>query len=213
MSSGTGIIIETCAETTGECIDAEIKGADRLELCSRLDLDGLTPDFALVQDVLSNVSIPVKVMIRCRAGNFFYSDEEMQIMFRDVRQLKDTGISGFVFGALLDSGGKIHPDMEKIRMIVHEAFPLPVTLHKCIDLCSNILSETEKVCRSGLIQSILSSGTMSTAKEGMPILIKMQEICHNFGVELIAAGKITRENLPELLSECTLTSFHGRKIV
>ena len=41
------LILEACVETLEESMRAEQNGADRLELCSRLDLDGLTPDVDL----------------------------------------------------------------------------------------------------------------------------------------------------------------------
>jgi copper homeostasis protein len=64
------LILEACVETLEEAIKAEENGACRLELCSRLDLDGLTPDIELTKQVLEKVSIPIKVMIRPRGGDF-----------------------------------------------------------------------------------------------------------------------------------------------
>ena len=57
------IIREACVETLDEAILAEKKGADRVELCSRLELDGLTPKRKLVKQVLSALSIPIKIMM------------------------------------------------------------------------------------------------------------------------------------------------------
>ena len=47
-------------------MNAEIRGADRIELCSRLDLDGLTPSKELVKRLVSDLTIPIKVMVRPR---------------------------------------------------------------------------------------------------------------------------------------------------
>ena len=38
------MVREACVETVEEAIKAEANGADQIEFCSRLDLDGLTPD-------------------------------------------------------------------------------------------------------------------------------------------------------------------------
>ena len=60
------LIKESCVETYDEAMNAEIRGADRIELCSRLDLDGLTPSKELVKRLVSDLTIPIKVMVRPR---------------------------------------------------------------------------------------------------------------------------------------------------
>ena len=42
------IIKEACVDTLKDAIEAEKNGADRIELCSRLDLEGLTPEKILI---------------------------------------------------------------------------------------------------------------------------------------------------------------------
>ena len=79
MIDKTHLIKEVCVETYGEAIKAEKLGADRIELCKRLDLGGLTPQRELIEKTLS-LSIPIKVMIRPRAGNFIYNENELTIM-------------------------------------------------------------------------------------------------------------------------------------
>ena len=84
------LILEACVESCDEAILAEKNGANRLELCSHLDLDGLTPDFDLTKQVLEKVNIPVKVMVRPRAGDFVYTDMELQKMQAEIDQFKNT---------------------------------------------------------------------------------------------------------------------------
>ena len=68
LNEQKNICLEACVETLEEAILAEKKGANRLELCSRLDLDGLTPNLNLTKKVMKKISIPIKVMIRERDG-------------------------------------------------------------------------------------------------------------------------------------------------
>jgi len=84
------MIKEACVETLGEALSAELNGADRIELCSRLDLDGLTPDTDLIQKTISSLSILVKAMIRPRGGNFVYTENELISMESEIDQLKLT---------------------------------------------------------------------------------------------------------------------------
>jgi len=80
MSDSKKVLIESCVESLDEAIYAVNKGADRIELCSNLEFDGLTPDFSLVTQVLEAVNIPVKVMIRPRSGDFCYNFEESKLI-------------------------------------------------------------------------------------------------------------------------------------
>ena len=77
LNEQKNICLEACVETLEEAILAERNGANRLELCSRLDLDGLTPNLNLTKKIMEKISIPIKVMIRERGGNFVYSDDEI----------------------------------------------------------------------------------------------------------------------------------------
>ena len=74
-------------------------GADRIELCANYSAGGVTPSHSTLQHVRKEVTIPINVMIRPRAGNFDYSDEEFTLMKKDMEVLKPLA-SGFVFGIL-----------------------------------------------------------------------------------------------------------------
>ena len=86
-----------------QAIQAEQDGADRIELCNNLELDGLTPDVNVIKNTLISVNIPIKVMIRPRAGNFIYHYEDVKKMERDIDFCKDMNISEVVIGALTNS--------------------------------------------------------------------------------------------------------------
>ncbi len=71
------LILESCVETYEEAIKAESRGANRIELCSRLDLGVLTLSKELTKKLVKELNIPLKVMVRTRKGDFFYTDEEI----------------------------------------------------------------------------------------------------------------------------------------
>ena len=72
------LIKELCVDSTEQAVNAERNGADRIELCKSLDLEGLTPEINVIQNTIESVDIPVKVMIRPKAGNFIYSHNEIK---------------------------------------------------------------------------------------------------------------------------------------
>ena len=144
------IFLEACVETLEEAILAEKKGANRLEICSRLDLDGLTPDVKLIKKALKIISIPIKVMIRQRSGNFVYSEEEILAMKNQINIFKSIGVMEVVFGAL-NINNEI--DIKVTNRLAKYAFPMKVTFHKAIDQTANILSAIENIKSKNLFMT------------------------------------------------------------
>ena len=209
MTMDDSIIKEACVETVDQCKLAEEFGADRLELCRRLDLDGLTPNQKTIKQAIESVSIPLKVMIRPREGNFIYNTEELIIMEKQIDLCKSYDIKEVVLGLLTP---KKVIDFISIQRLVDRAFPMSVTFHKAIDQTLDILKELDRLALISGVSSILTSGGKNTAKDGSQVL---RDIIENFGnrFNIIAAGSITKDNLPILHYDIKSKEYHGRKIV
>ena len=203
------IIKEACVETFEEAILAEKKGADRVELCSRLDLDGLTPERKIVEKVLGALSIPIKIMIRPRAGNFSYNDQELNRMKEDILFCKDLNVQGVVFG-ILDQNKTI--DMENMKYLCDTADNLEITFHKAIDQTDSIIDEIDRLLTIGSISSILTSGGAYNAHAGSSLLKKAVEKYEDI-ITIIPAGGVTKNNIHELHKVIEAKEYHGRKIV
>jgi copper homeostasis protein len=203
------MIKEACVETLEEAISAEKKGADRIELCADLHLDGLTPPFELMQKTCATLKIPVMVMIRPRGGDFVYSEEEVLLMKNDIDLAKKAGVAGVVFG-LLTKDNQI--DTENSRVLAEYAKPLPVTFHKAIDLLENPVEGAKILSEISGITRILTSGGKTTAKDGSGVIREMIEAAAG-KIVILVAGKVTRENLNEIEKITGGTEFHGKKIV
>jgi len=54
----------------------------------------------MLRVIKQQIKIPVYVMIRPRAGDFHYSDQEMEVMRTDIKILKENGADGIVLGLL-----------------------------------------------------------------------------------------------------------------
>ena len=202
-------LIEACVESVEEAVRAERNGADRLELCASLELDGLTPPFDLVREVLNKVSIPVYTMIRPHAGPFSVNDKDLKIMHRSIFMFQSLGVKGFVTGVL---DYRNMPDIEIINALVRSASPLPVTFHKAIDQTPDIMQAASLLSQHTGIKSILTSGGEPDAWEGRE---QIRQLVRRMGhrLEIIAAGKITSSNLNDIHRVIQGTAYHGRKIV
>ena len=96
------MIVEVCANSYESAINAELGGANRIELCKDLHLDGLTPDDEIAKKTINELNIPVFVLIRPREGDFNYSNEEFELMKADIVKFKEMGCKGIVCGILND---------------------------------------------------------------------------------------------------------------
>lgn len=205
----TPYVIEACVESLSQAIAAEENGAHQIELCSALDLDGLTPDLSTIREITSKLTIPVMVMIRPRPGDFVYNDEEVRQMHHAISEVKKLPIAGVVLGALTKENVL---DISLIKTLVSAAAPLKVTIHKAIDQSQDPLSDLVRLEHIDGIDGVLSSGQATTALEGKSLLKKMIQEAPE-GIEVIVAGKITKENLPFIHIEIGATTYHGRQIV
>jgi len=203
------MIKEACVETFQEAVLAEKSGASRIELCSDLASDGLTPSFGFMQKTCSTLKIPAMVMIRPRAGNFVYSEEEIFTMKSEIDLAKKAGAFGVVFG-LLTSDNKI--DVKNTKILAEYAHPLPVTFHKAIDEMENPVEGVVALKELSGIKRILTSGGKPTAKEGQETIKKMIEVAGE-QITILVAGKVLNTNVEEIQKLTGAKELHGRRIV
>jgi len=203
------IFIECCVESHSEALIAEKRGADQLELCSDLANDGLTPDTALTEKILETISIPLKVMIRHRKGDFFYDKSDISIIRNQINSMKLIGIKHVVFGSLTHLN---RINLEQIKMVSEWAYPMNVTYHKAIDLSENFIEDTELLLQFKNVKSLLTSGQASTAEKGY---LTLKRLLVDFGknIKIISAGSITDKNLNKIHNMIKGRYYHGRKIL
>ena len=200
---------EACVDNIDDAINVEKNGANQIELCSRLDLDGLTPSKKLILQTIRKVSIPIKIMIRSRPGNFTYSPNDVNTMLESIEFCQKNGINDIAFGAL-NSNRKI--DEKIIEQIVSKHTELSITFHKAIDLVDNQINEIKKLLKYSQIKAILTSGGQKNAIDGKENIKKLFERFKD-EIDIIAAGKITKKNIKEIHKLLRLKIYHGKKIV
>ena len=203
------VVKEACVDNIQDAINAFKKGADRIEFCSNLDEDGLTPSNYDLISLKKSISIPLRVMVRPHSNSFNYNDDDLIQMKETIEFCKNQKFDGVVFGCLDDND---ELDLKKIKYLADFAKPLNVIIHKAIDLTSSPVNSLKKLIKIDNVNGVLSSGGFETAELGIEVLKKMINISPN-EFEIISAGKITNQNFKILHEKIDGKFYHGRKIV
>lgn len=199
---------EACIESLEEAKAAERLGADRIEFCSRLDLDGLTPDLKEVELATKELAIPIMAMVRPREGNFEYSEAEFETMKKEITIFKQLGVQGVVFGILQER----EIDVERTKILAQLAAPMEVCFHKAIDEVSDPLDAVRQLNQIPEITRILTSGQKATAIEGFDTLKAMMAIARK-DLSIMPAGKVKGSNIQAIHNELKALEYHGRSIL
>ena len=89
--------IEVCCSSLYEAREAESGGAIRIELCGAIACGGVTPSSGVISQIVeAGLDLDINVLIRAREGGFCYTDEEIDVMCRDIEFCRKVGVDGGV---------------------------------------------------------------------------------------------------------------------
>ncbi|MBK8706086.1 MAG: copper homeostasis protein CutC [Saprospiraceae bacterium] len=196
--------LEICCASYTSALAAQSGGADRIDLCMGLELDGLTPSAGALRKPREALQIPIFVLIRPRAGNFCYSEHEMEVMLEDIAQAKIMGADGIVCGAL-QADGQLH--YEQTARLVAASAPLPFTFHRAFDVCTAPLEAIDQLAALG-VSRILTSGGAPSAPAGAEALKQYIDYAGN-RLRIMAGGGIRPDNLAGLMKIAPLQEVHS----
>lgn len=208
-------LVEICTDNLKDTVEAIRLGADRIELCSDLEQDGLTPTDELFDQVMALSQlhgVSVFPMVRSRPGDFIYSPDEKRVMVQQAVQFTIKGVPGLVIGALRKDGSIDLEFVKEVAQAVHIIKPdLEITFHKAIDAV--ILQENERLVDvvaslEPYCERVLTSGGRPTALEGASAIRELiQRKKRPFP---LVAGKIREENVQNFLELTGATEIHSR---
>lgn len=197
--------IEICANSIQSATNACLPGVTRIELCSHLDVGGLTPSYQDIDYCVHQLHIRTHVLIRPREGGFVYSTDEIELMYKQVEQCRSLGAHAIVVGFLTDKGAV---DTALTRRFVELAQPMEVTFHRAFDeLKQNPLEALEDIIGCGC-DRILTSGLQPTAELGMETIHELVE--HAAGrISIMPGGGITPTNVARIVDATGVNEVHG----
>ena len=199
-------LFEVCAGSVQDCINAQLGGADRVELNSALHLGGLTPSLAMLKLVKEKTSLKVVCMDRPRAAGFCYDDVEKETMLEDAKILLENGADGISFGFLNADATINVTETKKMVELIHQ-YQKEAVFHRAFDCVDDPMHAIKQLIDCG-VDRILTSGLQPTAMQGASVLEKLQS---EFGnqIELLAGSGINANNIRALKEQTGLHQFHG----
>ena len=186
--------LEACIETIEEAQVASKYKLNRVELCSALDLGGLTPSMGLINKVSS--IIETHVLIRPRPGNFVYSEDEVQLMINDIEACAANNAKGVVIGCL-DENDDISVDSITLLFNKARQLGLDCTFHRAFDFCQNHESSLELLVQLGF-DRVLTSGGSPTAQEGSARIKNLVNQAKG-RIEIMAGSGVKSSNILDLM--------------
>ena len=197
------ILLEICCGSINDAIQAEIGGADRVELCSALFLGGLTPSIGTIQEAKRRLKIPVIVMVRPRGGGFCYTGAEFATMERDAEAAIDAGADGVVFGILKDDGRVDRRRTERMRRIIGKR---QAVFHRAFDVTPDPFKALEQLIDLGITR-VLTSGQKDSAPEGVELIAKLVQRAGK-RIEILPGGGIRPFNMSEIVRRTRCRQVH-----
>lgn len=203
--------IEVCIncdsnQSVHDSVSAALQGgAATIELCGAMHLDGLTPTQKQIIDARKAfIDKPgLMVMIRPRAGNFCYSNQEINLMCEQIKMAANVGADGIVLGTLNENKNTLAIDSLNKLLDLASKYKLKSTFHRAFDATPNPMDTLEILINLN-VNRILTSGTEwgqnQTALDGVDRLNKI--INKSKGrIEIVIGGGVNNNNVDKILKQ------------
>jgi copper homeostasis protein len=193
---------ELCAASLEAIRLAKELNFDRIELCQNLEQGGITPYYGMIAYAIA-YGIDTHVLIRPRPGGFHYSEDEVEVMLREVINCKEMGAKGVVIGALTEAG---EIDRSVLAAIMDKTQGMEVTFHRAFDDSIDFKKSMDILIEFG-VDRILSSGMARNVGIGMPILKQM--IDYSAGrIQIMTGGGVSAANIGTIMKELMPDAIH-----
>ncbi|KEC72410.1 UNVERIFIED_ORG: copper homeostasis protein [Rhizobium esperanzae] len=197
------ILLEVCVDSAEGLAAAIEGGAGRIELCSALELGGLTPLPSLMR-IAARAPIPVYAMIRPHAGPFIFGSADEEAMLLDIDAVRTAGLAGVVIGANRQDGTL---DMPLIHRLKAHAAGLGSTLHRAFDLVPDADQALEQAVELG-VERILTSGCAPKAADGTETLKRLSAKAAG-RISIMPGSGIRPANVSAILQATGAREVHG----
>jgi copper homeostasis protein len=185
------------------CRIAQASGANRIELCVNPGDGGTTPNYGYIKAARKLLQIELYCIIRPRGGDFFYTEEEFEVMKEDVKMAKQLGCDGVVIG-MLDKDGSVAK--AQCKQLVDLAYPLGVTYQRAFDRVKDPFIALEDIVDTGC-ERILTSGLVPSCHNGAQLIGELNKKADGRIIIMPGSG-LRSSNITDVARITGATEFH-----
>ena len=201
------IKIEICINNIDDAIKASKYPIDRIELNSAIELGGLTPSLETLKALKGMIKPKICCMARPRGGDFFYTENEFEVMLKDAENLLKANADGIVFG-FLNEDNTIDTERTRIMSDLIHSYRKEAIFHKAFDETPDQIQACQDLI-SCYIDRILTSGkaVYPDILEGCERIRQLKEIYYN-QIQFLPGGGVRVENIQDVIRTSTCNQIH-----
>ena len=220
---GEGAAVEVAVQDAAGTRTAREGGAARVELCSGLDLGGLTPSAGVVEAAVAawgpagaetSSRTGVHVLVRPRPGGFVLHRGDAEVVVRDAVVAVRAGAAGVVVGALEADGGLDESVLRAVLDAVRgERAGAAVTFHRAVDAAADPAAVVERLAELG-VDRALTSGGADDALTGAAVIAGLVRAAGG-RLAVMAGGGVRATAVRELVQRTGVRDVHlsARRLV
>lgn len=199
--------LEVVVETCEDALEAEVGGADQIEIkCDYLEY-GLTPTAGMLTEICRRVSCDVLCMIRPHAKSNVYSPSDIAAMISDIQMAKSLPIKGFMLGCLT-SDHKL--DLKSLEQLKDAAGDLDLHFHLAWELTENPKLSLKQLVSLGFssVRTSGGDGIGGQVVENIHRIVEYSDLLQG-DMDLYLAGGITINNVSQIITETGISNIHS----
>jgi copper homeostasis protein len=143
------------------------------------------------------------VLIRPRSGDFFYNENEFNLIKQDILLCKQLGMEGVVVGMLHEDRTI---DLKSMGIMAQLAYPMDIICHRAFDQTPDPFVALEQLKNIGF-QRILTSGQAQFAMDGKEILRGLVEAAQD-KIDIMPGSGVNIDNIQSLISFTKARTVH-----
>lgn len=198
-------MLEVCVDTASAATAAHTAGAGRIELCSALDVGGVTPCQSLIQLVRRLVDCPLVVLIRPRAGDFLYDELERAQSLESIRIALGCGADGVVVGGLNVQGRLDLPYLAAMRQA---AQGYELAMHRAFDFVEEPTQAIDQLIELDFDRILTSGGPSGHVKNHLDALRHYVDHAQQ-RIVVMPGGGVNSTNAASVVQASGCQQLHG----
>ncbi|HEY6738035.1 MAG TPA: copper homeostasis protein CutC [Actinopolymorphaceae bacterium] len=202
----TGALLEVIALGPADGAAAQEGGADRLEVVTAMDADGLSPEPSVVASIRRRTSLPMRVMLRLE-DTFSTSPSELVRLASLARRYADAGADGVVLGFLTPTS---EIDVEAVTELVGRLDGMPWTFHRAVDHAldtDQAWRRLQELAATTAMDAVLTAGSARGMDAGLDDLTARAKADPKVAGLAMAGGGLRAEHVP-WLAQAGIRAFH-----